>query len=343
MIDFLLLYCDYGIETGVTVSVGHLSRLMSHYRISYKIIPYKNDSELLHAIKSEDAYVIMLHGPSFSKDTLKKILEQGKETTLAIHSTIAFLQVEEGAFNRTFDYLNMKYDNWSMCNPDLAQVEGFRTYLDLPIYYLPNTYNPTIEKFDNLDLKSPSIYEMEKRYSNRPFKISVFCSLIPFKNIPTQMTALSIANKYAAFELHLLKFNNLKSNVYTFIKRISEMFKYKTIWHDSCPNQELLKLVSEMTIGMQVSYTETLSYILLEHMIMGIPTIGSSAIPFAIKNPKFNDPLDISNALLDIISNENTYLKYAQEAFEKASQVKAENDKNALEVLNILLNRAKSL
>lgn len=146
MIDFLMLVRDWGKETGVTVSTKHLSNLMRRSGISHKVFYYKSDDELLYAVNEYDARVVMLQAPTFGNDTLDKILKTGKETTLIIHSTISYLQVEEGAFQRVQDYLSLRYPNWSICNPCKYEVEGFSSYSTAKVFYLPNTFNPNEDK-----------------------------------------------------------------------------------------------------------------------------------------------------------------------------------------------------
>lgn len=338
MVDFLILFRHWGHETGVTVSVGHLCHLMDRSGISYKVIHYMDDDSLLKIVKGEEASVFMLHIPSFQPSTLKMILSLGKEITLVLHSTIAFMQVEEEIFHRTMDFLSLKYDNWSICNPSESQIKGFLSYLPGPIFYLPNTYNPPL-----IELNEPNYEEITIKAKQTPKKISIFCTLRPFKNITTQVTALAIANKTIDLELHMMSPNSKERNInFNQVKRITDKVKFKTIWHPQCTNEELLETISKMFLGMQVSYTETFSYVLLEHMINGIPTIGSTAIPFASKTPFFNDPVALSDSICDIFSNEDVYFKYCQEAFKTANEIKIQNDIMALKTLKILLKRSNS-
>ena len=96
-----------------------------------------------------------------------------------------------------------------------------------------------------------------------------------------------------------------------------------------------------MAVGMQVSYTETFSYILFEHMIQGIPTIGSSAVPYSTLIPEFNNPVQIAESISKLLSDEKAYLDRAKEAFNTAVQIKQENDRDALVTLRELLRRSE--
>lgn len=347
MVDFLVLLRDWGKETGVTVSVGHLCGLMNRSGITFQVVNYKSDSELLKAASEIEARVLMLQVPTFEKETFEKLIQLGKETTLVIHSTISFLQVEESGFHRVIDYLSLKHSNFSLCNPSRTEVAGFSAYAPAPVFYLPNTFNPSFFMGTALGLGENVSNQFDEvihaqildRAQQAPAKVSLFCEYRPFKNMMTQITAMALASKKLNLELHLLK-PTQKNEIVGFAERITTLSSYNTVWHESRDNQKLRELVAKMAIGMQVSYSETFSYILFEHMIQGIPTIGSTTVPYSSQIPHFNDPVQISESIVALLEDRNQYIQYSHDALVTAKRIKQENDNDALVTLRELLRRA---
>lgn len=346
MVDFLILVKDFGKETGVSVSIQHLCRLMKENRITYRVIHYKNDNELIEAARKIDALVLMLQVPSFSDETLERILKIGRETTLVIHSTVAFMQAEEGVLSRVFGILSTKRERFSVCNPSMPEVTGFRAYLPGTVYYLPNTYTAS-----DIIVSGDERQELaHERFNSARKKISLFCEYRPFKNMTTQVTALALASEHLDIELHLIwpekkiqahdYVQQADSHVPIYIQQMLCQMRFPVIMHQSCGNYQMRQNVKKMAIGMQVSYTETFSYVVFEHMIQGIPTICSAAIPYATAIPNFSDPVAIAESVRSILHDEQKYIAVSENAYRIALQVKEENSSEALRTLNELMRRA---
>jgi glycosyltransferase involved in cell wall biosynthesis len=332
MIDYLILYRDWGRATGVTVSVNHLLKLMNANGFSNKVIFYHNDEELLEAISCNMTRVIMLQAPTFKYDTLIKILDTGRNTVLVVHSTISYLQAEADAFENVQKYLQLVYRNFMICNPCQYEVEGFRSYAKTEIIYLPNTFNQ-----GSFNSESDLNKKIKMKQNNPQKKISIFCDYRPFKNIATQITACSIASKQLNLELHMF-IEKHENSVYKNIKLLLKNTNLPIVWHDKCGNKELHDILDNMTLGLQVSYSETFSYIIFEHMIHGIPTIASTTVPFASIISEFNDAKKIADKIY-YITQDIQYSKYAQKAIQQSENVRKKNNKDALKALKIILRK----
>lgn len=332
MIDYLVLCRDWGRATGVTVSVEHLLKLMDNNGFSNKVVYYHNDEELLEIISCNMTRVIMLQAPTFRYDTLIKILDTGRNTVLVVHSTISYLQAEAEAFENVQKYLQLLYRNFKICNPCQYEVEGFSSYAKTEIIYLPNTFNQ-----ENVYSQSEINKKIEMKRNDHKKKISIFCDYRPFKNIATQITACSIASKNVDLEVHMFS-EKYENSVYSNMKELLKNTNLTTVWHDKCNNKELHDILDNMTLGMQVSYSETFSYIIFEHMIHGIPTIASATVPFASIISEFNNAKKIANGICYVMQD-NRYSEYAQKSIEKSKKVRKKNNEDALKALKMILRK----
>lgn len=328
-VEILILLRDYGKDTGVSVSSKHLSQILKSNNITNVIEFYKNDEELLNIVDSIRSDIIILQTPAFSYETLIKILEKGRIVNLAIHSTITYMQAEEGVFDKFIKFASIHNKNFSISNPCIKEIEGFKTYLPANFVYLPNLYSYTIDSKEIIKEK------INSRCKNQYYKIGLFCEYRPFKNLLTQLTAISIAAKKIPVELHLIK-PNVENQVYKYVQTLTSMMNFKTVWHEQCANDKLNQIIDEMNLGMQVSYTETFSYVIFEHMVKGVPTIGSSEVPFATLTPEFNNAVKIAEAIEAIFVNKEKYIEYSIESFDTACELMKKN-------ISDVINNLKSL
>lgn len=339
MVDFLILYRDFGVETGVTVSVKHLIALMEKEKFSYLACGYKDDMDLLHITEQNDSRVLILQAPTFMSVTLEKIIDSGRYVNLVIHSTISYLQVEEEAFANVQRYMNVKKDNFSISNPCIYEVDGFKSYAACEIFYLPNTFNKILSAGENVVFS-----RLEKAKRKDVVRIGLFCAYRPFKNIMTQITACNLLRKNLKLdvELHLFKSNECNP-VYKNVLKLLQNMRMAYVLHENCRNDELYDILQEIDIGLQVSYSETFSYIICEHMMMGTPTVASTAVPFASKVAEFNNANSIADCIREICVDDRAYARNVSEAVERVARVKEENNHDALITLRKMLERSKGV
>ena len=274
MIDFLILYKKFRFDTGVSVSTHHLKSFLNDNKKSYSYLSYayKDDDDLYNYIIRHNSRVIILEAPTFQRQTLLKIIETGREVNLVIHSTISFLQVEEEAFSNVQFYLKLeKHDNFSISNPCQYEVNGFNSYSNVPVIYLPNTFNGAEIKEKEMDIIA---HRLKCRKEASYIKIGLFCAYRPFKNMATQITACTMLNRKTPVELHLFEAAS-PNPIYRNMKELVENSKLKVVYHKQDSNENMHLVLKDIDIGLQVSYSETFSYIICEHMSHATPTVSS--------------------------------------------------------------------
>ena len=315
MLDVVMLIKESGYGTGVTVSANHLKNILSEAGISSEIDIYLDDEDLIKKVEALDARLIVLQVPTFSNETLRTLVATGKRIVLATHSTMCNLQVEGDALGRLLEVLAMGNENLVLTCPSLVEVRSFASFAKTRVCYLPNTYSYKIpdERIAAKINARAGCFE--------PLKISIFCAIRPFKNILTQMCAVSLLSKRIPnIELHLLEGNDYLSSC---IDMLGEAFPFKVVRHPSCTNEELLEIISDMHIGMQVSLSETFSYVAHEHMNMGVPVVASASVPYANAVVDYSNAEQMAEAMYKIASDKEQYRKICEETVASAKKLSA--------------------
>lgn len=331
MKDLRIFIKDVGFDTGVLVSTTHLSKILKEENIDFEVVQYKNDRDLLDHIENSHSKCINLQVPSFSDMTMDKILQMDKNIVLSIHSTMCNLQVEEGALSRIVNWSKQKNENFRITCPSLSETQGFNTFSNIEFIYLPNTFSYNIDKAE--------IEENINRKSNKmdPIKVSLFCAYRPFKNMITQVVAVAKLAKRYPIELHLFN-ENRKNPIFENILQIAKQSNLKLVLHEQRSNKEYFKLIQEIHVGLQVSLSETFSYVAFEHMICGIPIVGSSSIPFASKIGKYSDVNHIESSLEEIILSQDIYKNHGLDSMKTAGKILKENKKQAIQAVQLMIH-----
>ena len=130
--------------------------------------------------------------------------------------------------------------------------------------------------------------------------ISCFGAIRPLKNHMIQAVA---AIKFA--EQHNLKLrfhingNRVEGNAGSILRNLRSLFSHlpnhELVEHAWVPHDQFLKIVAQMDVGLQVSYTETYNIVAADHVQMGVPIITSDEIDWVdskfYANPNSSDDI----------------------------------------------------
>lgn len=330
MKDLAIFIKDIGFETGVSVSVRHLATVLREQDIDFDLFWYKDDEELLQAIEQCDSRCINLQGPSFSDETMEKIRATGKSIVLSIHSTMSHLQVEGDVLTRLVDWGKKAGKHFKMTCPSKKETVGLNALSNVEFLYLPNTFSYEID---------PVAVKEEARRKSRemnPIKISLFCDYRPFKNLITQVAAVIMLSKKYPVELHMFlpqRPNPLFKNIVS----MAEQSGLKLVMHKRMSNRECFDLIGTMHLGLQISLSEAFSYVAFEHMIQGVPVIGSHSIPFATRVAKYNDVTHMARCMEGIISSEEQYQYFALDSMRVARKIRKRNNNDAIKTIQKII------
>lgn len=320
MKDVTIFIKDIGYETGVVVSVRHLTAILQQHNVDFEVYSYKDDEDLLRGVTSCNSRCLNLQVPSFSDETMEKIRETSKNIVLSIHSTMCNLQVEGDALTRIVNWSKKHSGNFRITCPSESETAGFNAFSNIEFLYLPNTFSYEVNPTDIEKKISQKCAEMN------PIKISLFCAYRPFKNMITQVAAVAMLARKYPVELHM--FNERREHpLFKNIVNMAEQSAIKLVLHGSLSNRECFQLMGEMHLGLQVSLSETFSYVAFEHMVQGVPVIGSHSIPFASLVAKYSDVTDMARCMEEIILG---YKEFALKSMQTANKVRTKNNTDAL-------------
>jgi hypothetical protein len=207
---------------------------------------------------------------------------------IRVHSKIPFLSMEGIALEWLIEYSNI--DNVEITFNNVDTASDFKGVTQTS-YFLPNIY-----------LKPDYIPEKPKNSDGR-LKIGCFGALRPLKN---QLIQAFAAMEYAERNDAVLKFyinsNRIEQNAGNILKNIRSLFaksKHSLEEIDWLPHNEFVKVIAQMDMNMQCSFTESFNIVTADSVYCGVPVVVSPDIAWmnseSQANP--NDMKDIVKKL----------------------------------------------
>jgi hypothetical protein len=165
------------------------------------------------------------------------------------------------------------------------------------VAYLPN-YFPLAPSRKHGKLMSESHLDMACLGAIRPLKNQLIQAI----------AALRFARKEGKFLCFHMNTSRAETGGESVCKNVRALFhrakEGRLVEHEWLSRSEMLDLLLACDAGMQVSYSETFNLVAAEMVNLGLPVVGSSAIPwlshFSVADP--NDSLDIASKLAFVTS-----------------------------------------
>lgn len=254
------------------MSLGHECELVSVIDANFidkELFRYKPDMVIIEAL-----WVL--------PEKLKELIEIKRyaniQWVVRIHSDIGFLSAETMASKIINGYIELGKDNLYIS----TNHEDFNKYygeaLGYDFVYLPNI----------ITVKSEV---PRKKTSRKRIDIACFGALRTMKNQSFQaLCAISAANKMGKHLYFHITNNadmsapNAKPN--PVLSNLEQIFKnsgHDLVVHDWAPHNEFETTISEMDLGLQLSYSESFNIVTADFVNMGIPIIVSPSISWMPK------------------------------------------------------------
>ena len=326
-----------GYTSGVMVSVSHLCSILEQAGIEYRVFYYRDDEDLVGLVRDCGCSCINLQVPSFSDETMDRIMSLHKNVVLSIHSTLCNLQVEDNCLNRMIAF-GRKYPTLRITCPSECETAAMNAVFGCRCLYLPNTFSYEVnrEKVRRNNIQRAQRLSAALRGSGDKAEISLFSAYRPFKNMVTQVAAVAMLPRSVPVRLHLLDTGG-KTPVYYAVMKICEDAGIDTVLHAQSDNRKLFDLTGNLDLGLQVSLSETFSYVAFEHMSQGVPVIGSSSVPFAGVVADYSSAVNIRDSIAGILSDPEAYIRFREQAFEKAERIRQKNAMDAADCIGKML------
>ena len=199
------------------------------------------------------------------------------------------------------------------------------------VYYLPATTH------------LPQLKLQQKVKRKKILIISLFCSPLEYKrkNILNCLLALSMLNKG-----YVLYLNGLSQDKY--YKNVLEILDIRYKDFGWMKRDKYEKVLSEIDLGLQISFAETFNYVAAEHIARGIPVVTSLMVPVmhAMTNESkkrllaknVDDPQEIKEKIEYLIRHQSKRIDLGKKLFH---QLKKENSMK-INIANRILKMCES-
>jgi len=304
---------SYGLPYGYTLSSGlynsanFVCQMLQRNNVNAKLVEVVDNNSIDKEVTlfQPDIVIIEAYWVVPEKfDTLANLHPNVKWVVRA-HSELPFLANEGIAMDWTKRYYDRISDNLMLAfnskrtRDDIANIlsvqfpDALSEDIDSNIIYLPNYYPVTNKEVRFDDMEDGTI------------DVGCFGAIRPMKNHLTQAVA---ALKYADDNGLNLNFHINKGR----IERGDEVYKnlvalfnglpsprYNLIEHKWLKHSDFIKVVRQMDIGLQVSFSETFNIVAADLVDNGIPIVTSNQIKW-VSSRFYADPTDVNDIVKKI-------------------------------------------
>jgi len=317
-----------GLITGLYNSASFMSDLLNDFKIESKLVVVTDNNCIDREITLYRPTHVIIEALWVVPDKFY-ILQKIHPTVkwiIRIHSELPFMANEGMAFRWFGDYINYKNiilaPNAPRMYREMLVFLRSKTGWDFKelnrkLVYLPNYYPQKYVKTSKIN------------YDKEYIDISCFGAVRPLKNHLTQVIAAidfcESINKKLAFHINTgrveMKGEPVLNNVRGVFEHVYDR-GHKLITHEWMPRDEFLNLCYQMDLGLQVSFSETFNIVGADHIVQGVPIVGSSEIPwsFSLFNANPVDSISIREAIektynnprLNVMTNRYFLSKYCK-------------------------------
>lgn len=225
-----------------------------------------------------------------------------------VHSKIPFLSMEGMAVDWIKQYELNDFITVSFNNEDTSN--SFNN-IDVQNEYLPNIYiDFEHESQITLTHKIKHILDINKyNISRGVFKVGCFGAIRPFKNQLSQaMAAIIFADRHDAVLEFYVNASRTEQNGGNVLKNLRALFKdtnHKLVEIPWMEHHNFLKILRDMDLCLQISYTESFNIVTADCVMMKVPVVVSPDINWIHTNVADpNDVEDIANKIEDALINQ---------------------------------------
>lgn len=230
---------------------------------------------------------------------------------IRIHSKIPFLSNEGVAIEWIKKYFKIKNTTVSFNN--LETSEDFNR-IGVKNVFLPNLYKVEYKERNLFE----KMFSFKKHEPHQKVSINIGCfgAIRPLKNQLIQaVAAISFAEKHNKVLFFHINSSRVEQKGEETLKNIRNLFKntkHALIEHKWLTHDSFLKVIGNLDIGMQVSFTESFNIVTADYISQRIPVVVSKDIDWVhpISNVDPNETLEMISRLETVLF----YKKFVTEA-----------------------------
>jgi hypothetical protein len=293
-------------SSGLFNSVRFINDMLQDHHVDSKMVEVTDNNDIDREVTRYRPDIVVIEAlwvvPS-KFDVLKK-LHPNVHWVVRIHSEIPFIANEGVAMEWIFGYaahdkVSIAPNTERMCTDIANMLSAKYTWeeVERKVVYLPNYYS------------NENLYE--KEYSSKHIiDVGCFGAVRPLKN---QLIQALAAIKYAKTHKKKLRFhingtrveygNNVLKNIKNLFENLDPM-QFELVEHHWLNHEEFVKLIAQMDIGLQVSFSETFNIVTADFVSQNVPIVTSSEMSW-MHNCSFADTTDTQ----DIVDTMTRILK----------------------------------
>lgn len=267
---------------GLNVAGYTTAKVLTQHGVSTVVIPVRHNVDLVQGI---DAYNntndkplthVVISAPWLSAHDLKCLISHYPNIQFAIlsHSNVGFLQADPWGVELIRIYLKLtaEFDNLTVGANSDRLFEWLQNTIGGDTVLLPNLYP--------LHGSKP-----EKHwFGASPIRIGAFGAVRPEKNFMTAAAAAVAIHKMTGVDVELHMSSGGEGGGDATVAAITQLCStpgVTLIRHDWCLWPEFIQIVATMDLLIQPSYTESFNMVTADGILMGVPSVVSSAISWA--------------------------------------------------------------
>jgi len=281
---------EYGISFGLINSARFVSWYLNSIGIESKVIEVEDanciDREVTHYHATHVIIEAIWVSPEKMNELFKFKRHRERTWVVRIHSKIPFLSNERMAMEWIGKYLELQAALPMVkffVAPNTQQLthqlnETYKVRAKHGVITLPNIYFPFSDE-----------EECEHKVSKEHVNIGCFGAIRPLKNQLAQAcAAIEFANKLNKTLAFHMTANRIEDKTDAILRNIIAVFEFnpqhKLVLHKWRNHAKFLKLVGQMDLGMQVSFSESFNIVAADFVHMGVPIVVSKDIDWLALN-----------------------------------------------------------
>lgn len=276
---------SYGISVGLINSSAFVVNTLNENNIEAKLELITDSNCIDREIHKFKPSHVIIEALWVSAEKFKVLLKLHPKVKfiVRIHSKIPFLAQEGMAIEYLKEYKEVQkhHFNFHVSANSIELTKTLITIFKVGGVYLPNIYNPKLECL---------LPALKEHWS---IDIGCFGALRQLKNSLQQaVAAIEIADRLNKTLFFHINGNRVEDKTDSVLKNIRALFKnsekHFLVEHNWCNHKDFLSVVSSMSLGLQVSYSETFNIVAADFVGCKVPLVVSAEIDWLPKKIQAN-------------------------------------------------------
>lgn len=293
-------------HVGLCVAALTNARVLRQHGIKTAVFPVRNNIDLVNSIieynqeHEKPLTHVIISAPWLTRYDMEQMIEFFPHVHFVIecHSNVGFLQADPNGVEliRSVIALSARHANIKLGGNSRQFTEWASSVYGVDVVLIPNLY----------PISKPRKWRWD---GSLPVKIGVFGAVRPQKNFMTAAAAAMLIQNRMQIPVELHMSTGGEGDGGSVSRAIDQMVKgvpnFTLIRHMWQPWEDFIKMIEEMDLLIQPSYTESFNMVTADGIITGVPSVVSEAIRWAPESWKADsdDVLDVAQVGISLLNS----------------------------------------